>query len=288
MEFKNKKPEYAKPTTGTGVVKVGEGRFSIEVTSYVGQDKKGNAEYEKELFKFKTSQLPETLDEVKNGKTYFISVKPDGKGSGEILQMRPASGVYTVSFAQFARERDDEDEVLIIEGDGKFGKYWRIVAELEVVAGEFKGIRYPAYLPLASEDANTGDPQFKFYWDDGVFTILVGKKSGQPVKMFKDLVHFMGVDEYQFKIEDGEDYEVDEVLLMVEKVAKKLKKKFVLVAEGGYPKSFTDSEEDADDVEPDEEDDDPKLAKKSKVVEEELEDETPAPKAKRKPKFDED
>lgn len=307
MEFKNSKPEYSKPVSGTGIVKVGEGRFSIEVTSYAGNDKKGNPEYDTQLFKFKNSQLPEWLEEVKNGKTYYISVKPDGKGSGEILQMRPAGGIYTVVFSGFARERDDENAILIIEGDGKFGKYWQIVAELEVVSGEYKGIKYPIYLPLAGEDPNNGEPQFKFYWDDGIFTVLVGKKSGNPVRLFKDLIHFTGVDEYKFKIENGADYEIEEVLELVEKVAKKLKQKFMMVAEAGRPKSFTDAEDVTEettesdeepkttkkskvveDADPDE-DEPKKPVKKSKVVDEEPEEDTPPQKpAKRRPVFEDE
>lgn len=298
MDYKNSKPKYSKPTAGCGIAKVGKSTWSIDV-EYGVKNKRGEWDTESETFSFKNSQTGE-LEEVKNGKSYFISIKPDNKGGGEILQLRPAKGIFDVKFVGFSRDHDDEDVIMILESDGDYGKFWQIVANLEVVSGDFAGVLFPVYLPLANEDKKTGDPQFKFYWEDGIFNVLVGKKSGEKVKMFRDLVYCSGLSDYQFKIENDEELEVEDVLMLVEKAAKKLKKVFAAVVDKGYPKTVTDKESGDEEVEDepvtkkvtkkveDEEEDEPvkKVKKTVKADEEEVEDEKPVKKSR--PKFDED
>ena len=254
---------------------------------YSVKNKRGEWDTESETFSFKNSVTGD-LDEVKNGKLYYISIKT-GK-TNEILHLRPAKGIYDVQFVGFSRDREDEDMVMILESDGDFGKFWQIVANLEVKSGDFEGVLFPLYLPLASEDKKTGDPQFKFYWEDGLFNILIGKKSGEKVKIFRDLVYYAGLSDHQFKIENDEELEVEDVLMMVEKAAKKLKKTFLAVVERGYPKTLTNNENNEEHEEVEETvEDEPVVTKKvTKKVVEEVEDEPVVKKTKKVVEDDED
>lgn len=282
--------------SGVGKSKIGGSSWTILVESNVRDPKTGEWGKESEKFNFK---LDETgpLEEVKNGKSYFIAVRPDGKGSGEILQLRPAMGTYPVRMVGFSMERDDDSKLLIINNKGEFGQFWQIVAELEVASGGFAGVKYPLYLPLADEDKETGNPRLKFEIEDGLFNVYVGKKSGEKVKMFRDLVHYTGLDTTKLPLteEDLEEAEVDEILKVVGKVAKKLKKVFSATIENGKPKTLSPYELDEEEVEEEvvEEVPAPKKKAKVEVVEEDDEPEVVAPPAKKKvvakkPIFDED
>lgn len=263
--------------SGVGKAVVSDKYWTIDLEHNV-KGKNGKWEVEVESLKFKHSETGD-LEEIKNKKQYMVSVKPDGKGGGEILQLRPAIGNYQVKFSGWANDREDEDAVLILEKKGDFGKYWEVVANLEVVGGEFAGVIYPLYVSLASEDKQTGDPIFKFSIEEGIFTVYVGSKSGEKVKRFRDLVKYSGLSNYKLNIADPEDLEVDEILRIVEKGAKKLKKVFSVTVEDGYPKTLSpfETDEDAEEVEVE------KPAKKKVVeVEEEEVEETPVKKPAKK------
>lgn len=300
MKFGNSKPTYEKPTSGVGVVKLGKSTFSVDLEYSTGKNKKtGKYEYDTETFKFNLDVLEE-LDflpedfELKNGKSYFMSIKT---GTEEILQLRPASGFYPVKFAGLAHSRDkdgdiDPHEILITEGDGEYGKFWQFVAELEVTDGPNAGIKYPVYLPLASEDSKTGEPRYKFYMDDGKFVVMRGPKSGEKVKMLDDLIQLSGIAEYSFKMDNDEEYEVQDVLAMIEKAGKKMGNTFSMLVEKGYPKTLTaDENAETDEIVEDvEEEVEEKPVKKSvkKVVEVVEDDEEEAPKKAKKRWVDED
>jgi len=289
------KQKFEKPVNGVGTVKLGRNSWSIEV---LHRNDKGKEDTTR--FSFKLDDLPENLPEefaLKNGKAYFVSVRADGSA---INQLRPAKGMFNMKCSGLAK--DDDGNILVLERTGQYGKYWQFIAEMIVTSGENKGILYPLYLPLGDEGKN--GPRYRFVPDDdGNFTVVGNPDKSKNVAQLFDFITCTGLADVEIPFPEGdpEDLDVQEVLEVIDKNVRKLKRTFQIIVENGYPTKLGDFNGDTEDEDEDapeevdetEEEETPKTrtakakatGKKAAEADEDDEEEV---KPRKRPKFDED
>lgn len=276
MEFR--KPIFEKPITGCGTAKVGEKSFTLNL-SY--KDAKGKIE--EETFSFKKTDLPESLPEnfeIESGKKYFASITTDGK---KLMNIRPAKGTFKVKCTGFSETKDGD--ILVVKRNGDWGEYFQFVPLVTVQSGNAKGIEYPIYLPLGSE----GKPRLT-YNDDGLMVVVGDPDKSKSIQALYDFLTYTGVVEVDINYPvDGDEPDNDPqaVLGTLFKAIKKQNKVFTVLIADGYVKAMAEDEDVVEDDEPDDDEVKPvKKAVKKVADEEEVVEDEPAPKAKRKPKFD--
>jgi len=212
-----------KGIAGVAVCKVGE-----KNVTFVMKD----GEHEDERFPFKISQFPEEFPEdvvLENGKEYFISMNSTGD---ELRGIRPARGLHSVKVVDFARTQDED--FLVLDKDGQWGKYQQFIPQLEIVSGKYKGIRIPIYITIGNEDS----PKMQ---DDGEGNVtLVGnlEKSKSFAQFFDLWVYGLGEEE---NVEYDDDIQV--LLKNLLKAFLRKKRTFFVLLEKGYVKSMSSDEE---------------------------------------------
>lgn len=239
-----------KGITGIAVVKTGDKGFTFVMKS---------GDHEGEKYPFKVKDMPDNLPEdfiLENGKEYFVSLNAD---ADEIRAIRPSRGFHVVRCTDLARTQDED--FLIIERTGEYGKYYQFVSQLAIQGGKYDGIIVPLYLPMGGD----GEDKKKMQDDgDGNIT-LVG--SLEKSRAFSQLYDFWV---YALGEETDVAYDEDdqELLGNLLRAVLKKKQKFGVTLDGGYVKSLSaldDVVEDADDdVSDDEEEKAPKKSSKSK------------------------
>lgn len=260
--------KFEKPITGTGVVKVGEKTFTINLEY---KDEKGNVQEDK--FTFKLSDIPETLPdgwEPKSGKEYFVSVSADG---GTLLNIRPAKGTFTVRCDNLSETKDGD--YLLLQREGQYGPYSQFVPLLTVQDGPHKGIDYPIYLPYSSGDTA------RFANEDGLMAVVGNPEKSKPIAALFDWITYTGIADMEIPYPEDDDEPNDdpqEILGTLHKAVKKAKQKFTLLVENGYPKALSEIDEDDEPAEKDE----PAESEPADEVDEKPKDK------KKKPKWDED
>lgn len=277
------KMKFEKPLSGCGVVTLGKSTFSFDLEH---KDAKGNADTTH--FSLGHDLLPDDLPEtfrLKNGKAYWFNIRADGSA---INNVRPATGRFKVVCSGIAKNVET-GEFTVIEKGGDFGKYWQYVAELEVVEGPNKGIKYPLYLPLASENKKTGEPQLKYHADaEGNFSPMGDPDKSANIRRLFDWIICSGLVNITMVWKEEYDSDSQPLLKALDKAVRKLSVEFEMVAKNGYPDYMAslEVEDDAADDEDEVEEEETPKAKAKKVVEEE--DEEDQPKAKAKKVVDED
>lgn len=278
--MKLKKNEFKKPLAGVGLVKLGKSSFTVELT-YKNESWKD----ETDTFQFKNDAIPESLQDVfglKNNKSYFFNIRADGSAINDI---RPAKGMFKAKC--LGLHTNDDGEFVVIEKSGTYGKYWKFIADLQITSGEYKGIIFPLYLPLGSEDPKSGEINSKFRADDDGYIDLYGDPDkSMPFKMLLKFMICTGL--MATNIRYPEDDEMQSVLKAISKTIKKQDKSFSMSVAEGYPDALSelDEDEDTEVSQEDDDEDDVPVKKVSKVVEDD-DDDKPVKKSS-KAKFEED
>lgn len=276
--MKTNKSVYEKPISGCGVLKLGEKTFTIDLTY---KDEKKREHDEKVTFK--VSDLPDDLPDgwtLENGKEYFVTVSAD---FSTLLNIRPAKGTFLVRCIAFSEAKDDSGDYFINAKVGDFGPYTQFVPLLTVRKGRHEGIDYPLYLPYSS-----GNKMRLVCGDGGLMEVTGDPEKSKAIANLYDFLTYSGVIEQDIEYPTDDDGEPNddpqEVLDVLFRAVKKAKRDFVLLVEGGYPKSMAEAEDNVVEEPADEPDEKP--ARKSRATTTTTDEEPEEKPKKKKPVWD--